>query len=93
MVNLGPVESLKDLNEERASYVFLRGEMNPTPGSAVDKSFDDLIADVDKRIRANSPPKFRDIGELAATGRAVLPSGETTLPLPNPRIVTRGYRA
>ena len=46
---------LRKLREERANYVFLHNEMNPTPGSPADISFRDAIADVDARIAELKP--------------------------------------
>jgi len=48
---------LRELQQERANYIFLRNEMNPAPGDPVDISFKDAIADVDARIAQIAPPQ------------------------------------
>lgn len=41
---------IKELNSQRANYVFLLNEMNPVPGDPVDTSFREAIAEVDARL-------------------------------------------
>lgn len=53
----GPRRSeLDDLKREKASYEFLLTEWEPHPGSALEQSLEESIEDVNRRIRASSPP-------------------------------------
>lgn len=73
-------DEIKELNSQRANYVFLLNEMSPTPGDPVDVSFREAIADVDARLAVLSPPPPRGPsgvvpGRLGPVNRSIVRKG------------------
>lgn len=74
---------IKELNSQRANYVFLLNEMSPVPGDPVDVSFREAIADVDARIAELNPLPPRGPsgqsgvvpGRLGPVNRSILQNG------------------
>ena len=77
-------DKLRELQQERANYIFLRNEMNPASGDPVDVSFRDAIADVDARIAEVAPPPPPHISPIVRS--KPLPPAEL-------EIVRKGYLA
>lgn len=74
---------IKELNSQRANYVFLLNEMNPTPGDPVDTSFREAIAEVDARIAELRPtppsgPSGVVPSRLGPINRSILQDGHFT---------------